>query len=197
MSLINFLFFFFLLNYSLVQSIRMNTTCEYDRYYDSLNYECTQCINGVKGINVCYSNTERISIYTFNKIDENIKCDNEKVLTELDGNRRLLTEPVCANKTFNYTDINNSYISHGTTSDSADISLPSTYNGRNEYIYKYEENEFNYYNKSCIDGKNERACDYLANLCSLSLYNDRSNNDKIPCEAIKILDTLLHNNHIL
>ena len=197
MSLIYFLFFFFLLNYSLVQSITMNTTCRDDQYYNSLDYSCSTC-DGQKGINVCYSNkADRISIYTFNRINNTIKCVREKVLTELDGNRRLLKEPVCANKTFNYTDINNSYISHGTTSDSADISLPSTYNGRNEYIYKYEENEFNYYNKSCIDGKNERACDYLANLCSLSLYNDRSNNDKIPCEAIKKLDTLLHNNHIL
>ena len=193
MSLINFLFFFFLLNYSFVQNnIEMNTTCG-DKYYNSLNYQCEDC-NGEKGIDICYSNGNRISIYTFNSISSTIQCSREKkVLTELDGNRQLLKEPVCANKTFNYTDINNSYISH---SDSADISLPPTIDNR-RIVYTYQADEFNYYNKACIDGKNERACDFLANLCSLSLYNDISNENTNPCLAIQKLDGLLHNNNIL
>ena len=192
MSLIIYFFFFFILNYSLVLNIDTNTNCENGRYYNSMEYKCEDC-NGEKGINICYSNTNRISIYTFKTINEKIRCNNGDVLTELDGNRKLLKEPVCANQTFNYNDINNSYISH---SPSGNIYL-SIENGR--IIDRYEEDEFNYYNKSCLDGKNERACDYAANLCALSLYYDinRDNNNVNFCGIVKDLDTILHNEGIL
>ena len=58
----------------------------------------------------------------------------------------------------------------------------------------FDYSESIYYNHSCINGSYERACDYSANLCALSLYN--YNNNPF-CDIIKLLDSKLHNYRIL
>ena len=54
-------------------------------------------------------------------------------------------------------------------------------------VFISNNDEFDYYYKSCIDGNYERACDFAANLCVLSLY-DRTKNY---CRIISDLDKKL------
>ena len=61
-------------------------------------------------------------------------------------------------------------------------------------IFVCPRKEYQYYYYSCLRGKYERACDYAANLCSLSLYS--INNNQF-CNIITELNTYLHNQKIL
>jgi hypothetical protein len=62
-------------------------------------------------------------------------------------------------------------------------------------IFACPKKEYQYYYYSCLRGKYERACDYAANLCSLSLY--ASNNNNPFCNIITELNTYLLNQKIL
>ena len=59
-------------------------------------------------------------------------------------------------------------------------------------LYSYDDAQYKYYYSSCLNGNFERACDFAANLCALSLY---SNTDF--CEIIDSLDRNLRANGIL
>ena len=98
----------------------------------------------------------------------------------------LVETPQCANKKFDFT-IDGDY-------------TPSTYSGgdlsiryNDEYLYTFTNEEYDYYRYSCLNGKSERSCDFLANLYALSLYS----NNNIEVVIINELNDLLRTNYIL
>ena len=99
----NFIFFvLFILDFT-KQAINLDKVCpKYN--YDSLQYVCnTACSK--RGYNTCYSETEPISIYTFDPITlPSTECDytNGEIITELSGDRKLLVSPQCAKDEFDY-----------------------------------------------------------------------------------------------
>ena len=193
MFLIISLIFLFLLHYSFAQDrqIQFDINCTSDGnnlyYYNSLEYQCQTC-GGIKGIygDICYK--ENISIYTFNSINLNT-CGNNEVFTELDEDQYLLESPVCANTIFDFNDMNNgTYPSLDIRPEDLSIRIDS------EYLYVFSSSrEYDYYYYSCLQGKFNRSCDFMANLYSLSLYS----NNNIVARIINDLNDLLHKEGIL
>ena len=179
--IINFIFSI-ILNKNFIFAIEFDYNCQGNNYYDSLNYECIRC-DGKKNLNLnlCYSNYTTRSIYTFDEIYYNGICSNDEDFTELDGNRKLLLEPKCVKKDFDYSDMDNIFSDKSFILDNNNIEADRT------TVFISNNDEFDYYYKSCIDGNYERACDFAANLCVLSLY-DRTKNY---CRIISDLDKKL------
>ena len=185
--------FLCLLHYSFAQDrqIQFDINCPNDGnnlyYYNSLEYQCQTC-GGIKGIDkdICYK--ENISIYTFNSINLNT-CGNNEVFTELDEDQYLLESPVCANTIFDFNDMNNgTYPSFKIADEDLSIRIDS------EYLYVFSSSrEYDYYYYSCLQGKFNRSCDFMANLYSLSLYS----NNNIVARIINDLNDLLHKEGIL
>lgn len=185
--------FLCLLHYSFAQDrqIQFDINCTSDGnnlyYYNSLEYQCQTC-GGIKGIygDICYK--ENISIYTFNSINLNT-CGNNEVFTELDEDQYLLESPVCANTIFDFNDMNNgTYPSFKIADEDLSIRIDS------EYLYVFSSSrEYDYYYYSCLQGKFNRSCDFMANLYSLSLYS----NNNIVARIINDLNDLLHKEGIL
>lgn len=182
MSLIIYFIFFILYNiYSsqTTQIIQFDSSCPRYQYYNSLNYACESCQNGILSPFVCYTNG--ISIYTFQPLSNT--CRNDVNMIELDGNGKLLETPTCnVTKEFNYNDIELRYENRSVQNDR----FSSTIDRSN--IFSYTGPELNYYRRSCLEGYYERGCDYSANLCSLSLYN----NENPFCEIITKLNANLN-----
>ena len=169
-------------------TIRIDTKCSVNQYYNSLNYRCDSCTSSAKSPYACYAN--KTSIYTFKPITSFPNDCQDKYLTELDGDRRLLETPVCIEEDFDYRDIHDNYKVE-TQSGGVSTTLGST----SVQIYIYQVNELNYYEKSCLMGYYERGCDFAANLCALSLYNTIS--DDPFCRIIDRLNEELLNQSIL
>ena len=159
MSLIFIFIFLFLLSFS--KEIEIQTDCPSNQHYNSLNYKC-ESYRGKKGF----------------------KSNGEDILTELDGNGNLLQNAQCANNQFNFDDIDNSYRIYTDNPQTIHTPINTGWN-----IYIYGQKEINYYKHSCIDGKYERACDFAANLCTLTLHENNGFCD--------ILSKFLNNQNIL
>ena len=190
MSLNFFTIFFFLLNLYYCQNIEFDINCDDDerQYYNSLKYQCDNC-NGKKSIynDICYY--DGLSIYTFDAINNfNPEICQDGIFTELDVEKKLLLEPQCASNNFNFNDVNSIAITSESNSQTA-INSPIT---SSDTLYSYDDAQYKYYYSSCLNGNFERACDFAANLCALSLY---SNTDF--CEIIDSLDRNLRANGIL
>lgn len=176
MSLIIYYIFFFLYDLYLSQTTQISflTNCSNNRYYHSLDYRCKDC-SGTKGLNICYANGK--SIYTFEDLElpeEN--CKNSEILLELDGNRKKLQKAYCADPNITVPNITDS----NSRSSQGEIKI----SGESSIVFYYNDTEYRYYNRACLEGFYERACDYAANLCVLSLYNDEN-----PfCGIIKVLN---------
>lgn len=170
----------------------INLFCsEENNYYNSLNYSCILCDSGLINENICYNNdaSKRISIYGFGPItceENDCKCDGGS-LTELDDKGMYYGNITCAFSNINVDETNRSYFiaTYGTPNFPLTIlSQPnrtnSEINPNNDLepkIYDYTKNYY-YYN-SCINGLYQKSCQYLANLCVLSIYSN------IFCDIIK------------
>lgn len=187
--LITKIIFFFIFILEFTKQIDFNRDCG-EKVYNSLTYTCTEEDCAKKGINdICYSSPP-ISVYTFDQYTDDITCINDRIITELSGDGKLLQKPECAKPNeFDYSSVEAQYSSIDSESSNYKSFSPSITKG----IFEYTDKEYSYYYYSCLDGKYERACDYAANLCALSLY--MINNQF--CQIITNLDLELHNHKIL
>lgn len=183
MSLIFIFIFLFLLSFS--KEIEIQMDCPSNQHYNSLNYKC-ESYRGKKGFKTIYSNDNPISIYTFNPLSRP-PCNGEDILTELDGNGNLLQNAQCANNQFNFDDIDSTYRIYTDNPQTIHTPINTGWN-----IYYYGQKEINYYRHSCIDGKYERACDFAANLCTLTLHENNGF-----CDIVNDLSKILNNQNIL
>ena len=163
----------------------INLFCsEENNYYNSLSYSCILCDSGLINENICYNNdaSKRISIYGFGRIncdENNCQCDGGS-LTELDDKGMYYGKIMCASSNINVDDtkIEEFRTSFGTPNFPLIIlSQPNRTNSEitpnNNLEPKiYDETKNNYYYESCINGYYRKSCQYLANLCVLSIYSN-------------------------
>jgi hypothetical protein len=170
---------------------RINVSCtEPNYYYDSMVCACTLCNSGLINENNCYSSNNNMhSLYKNEAITYNDGTCSDGKLTELDDNGNWLGYLMCAKTSINYNSVSDS-----TFNPSFDFYYLS---GRS-YTYKsfdiYNRNNINigYLYDSCINGFYEKSCQYLANLCVLSIYR----NDNI-CKVIDDLSEKLNIKHLI
>jgi hypothetical protein len=153
--------------------ITINMNCEGNQYYNSINRNCEQCTSNYPIYNnICYSRP--ISIYGKN-ISTNLRCGDDEYLTELDEEGNHLGRFACAKTKISYNgtinlirDNDNSF----TFNIFKDIKIPE--NGYDPAVFRlgeFNSTEINYSIDVCFNGTYEKSCQYLANLCVLSLYN--------------------------
>jgi hypothetical protein len=163
--------------------ISININCEDSFYYNSIRHQCKQCTSNYRIYNnICYS-TPR-SIYG-KDIHYTSPCGNDEYLTELDEDGNHLGRFLCVNAKLTYnggiTLINDNYNSF-TLSILKNTKIPE--NGYDYVSFKLREfdaNEINYSIDVCFNGTYEKSCQYLLNLCVLSIYSESSQY----CQQIK------------
>lgn len=140
-----------------------NLLCLNNQYYDTMNCNCDTCLSGLINENICYSNSPR-SLYNDQNLNP-INCTNG-TLTELDDTGNWLGYLICGNTNIDYE--NPKFPEPPTISNSF-----SFYYSNNEYkvLEIYNNINIKYYYFSCIEGFYEQSCQYLANLCVLSMYS--------------------------
>ena len=152
-----------------------------DFYYNTITYQCSRCNKSVYN-NICYS-TNPISIYGFGPFNKTlpIQCDSSKgeYFTELDEDGKYSGELNCRS-----SKINETYPEPKIGKVTEDFSFYYLDNIRSRQmrllehsfnLKDYDENEINYAYHACLYGIYEKSCQYLLNLCVLSMYNYQNN----------------------
>ena len=174
-------------NCKLIRDILVNS-CDKGKHYNSMKCTCEDCPSGLINENICYSNNVPLkSIYGLSNqlecIYENgtkvncndFTCPNNFYVTELDNEGKWLGYLMCTNGN-NYVSDDNERI-RGDDEQYQLFTLSNEFRPNREFNRQpipitpnYEPNLVNYYNYSCLNGTYEKSCQYLANLCTLSLY---------------------------
>jgi len=186
--------FYFIIKADNVNVYNINVDCgDSSFYYNSLIYNCTKCESSVINENICYSNVSKKSIYfgdTINNFDcETTECTcTSKKFTELDDEGRFYGKLMCIENTIKvtdrdllfYNDSSNSNIING-NSEFKIITLNQpnrTQSDIGTFITIthdfYVEREIPYYFHSCINGYYQKSCQFLANLCTLAIYDQNN-----------------------
>ena len=147
--------------------------CDSNQYFYSINYTCLPCESGNLFNNICYSATKKKSIYGLNISNPEKNCNKDEILTELDEEGKHLGDFMCAKTIQEYSGGNSSPIETDYSfppyidikRPERGVSQPLTFRLRNSDIPN-----INYTNDSCEKGLYEKSCQYLANLCALSMY---------------------------
>lgn len=158
----------------------MKITCDQGEYYNSINHNCSKCGNDVLLYNnICYYNKK--SVYGLPITFFPDTCDSDTFLTELDDKGNHLGYFMCAKTKLSYTG-NINYINNNDVDDSNEFSFEVLINikkpeaGSNQQTFKlkdFDRDEINYSIDACFNGTYEKSCQYLINLCTLSLYGHR------------------------
>ena len=200
MNLIIQILFYYIINISFLVKGECNKflfnddilcTDKENGYYNSMICECKSCDSIYINENICYSSDNRRSIYN---PDQNIgyidNCNgNPGKMTELDDQGNWLGQLMCARTSFK-PDLTNEqialagdvgsndkkfgfyYLNSPNKLDSSVSATPNSY----EPIFTADESQENdlirYYNISCTQGHSEKSCQYIINLCSLSIYGN-------------------------
>ena len=215
MSLLVFITFY-IINFSFItKSQRCSVindilvdSCSEGSYYDSINCICKKCDSRLVNENICYS-VPPASIYGIsNKLNcslengtscMNYSCPSGFKVTELDNEGKWLGYLMCTKGAYPSGENNNNdeqfqlYKLGNENKQSSGINPQTT-----PITPNYNRNLVDYYNYSCLNGTYEKSCQYLANLCVLSLYYYKNKF----CETINILSETLRekgiiNNHLL
>ena len=202
--IINFSFIIKAQSCSTITNILVNS-CSQGSYYNSMTCTCEECRSNLINENICYSDNP-VSIYknvnlsckleNGTTIDCN-RCTDDYYVTELDIEGKWLGYLMCiimetsspngeSDQFQLYTLSNENKQSSGMRSDTAAI------------VPNYNSDLDSYYNDSCLNGTYEKSCQYLANLCVLSLYYYRNKF----CQSINVLSNNLKergiiNDHLL
>ena len=211
--IINFSFIIKTQSCSIIKDILIHS-CGEGKYYNSMKCICEECPSGLINENICYtkieSESENIkSIYGLNNSLEcfydngtkvNCKdfiCPNNYYITELDNEGDWLGYLMCANGTYIFSE------SDGNRADEGQYQLYKLGNENKQnsginpqatsIVPNYNPNLVDYYNYSCLNGSYEKSCQYLANLCVLSLYYYRNRF----CSSIDQLSNDLKRNGVI
>lgn len=194
--------FYFIIKADNVNVYNINVDCgDSSFYYNSLIYNCTKCDSSVINENICYSKDKKSIYFSNTNIDFDSgttasTCTSKK-FTELDDEGRFYGKLMCIENTIKVTDkdsqfyynSNNSNIING-NSDFQIITLNQpnrtqsdigTFISINPDFYVQEE--IPYYFHSCINGYYQKSCQFLANLCTLAIYDQ----DNMFCKMINKL----------
>ena len=199
--IINFSFITGTQRCSVINNILVHS-CSEGYYYDSIDCECKICDSKLVNENICYSSSPK-SIYGFTetlkcywengtRANCNNYCPSNFNVTELDDDGKWLGYLMCTNGTYSsgkgddeqfqlYKLGNENKQSSGINSQTTPITP------------NYNPDSVDYYNYSCLNGTYEKSCQYLANLCVLSLYYYKNKF----CEIINILSENLKDKEII
>ena len=201
--------FYFIIKADNVNVYNINVDCgDSSFYYNSLIYNCTKCDSSVINENICYSKENKKSIYfssdgSFDCETQDCNCPSKK-FTELDDEGRYYGKLMCLETTISvtendtnfYNDQNNSYIRNGNddfilyflNNPNRTISETPQHTLINPDFYDddVEREELKYYFHSCIKGYYKKSCQFLANLCTLAIYDEDN-------RACRIIDKLSDN----
>lgn len=180
--LIQFLIYY-IINFSFIiksecSQTRNDISCPDNSYYDSFHCNCEECTSRNINENICYSSTPK-SIYGKVDLGKNIECNDEK-LTELDDQGLWSGYLMCAKTSIPTLDDDQRdkvqispndifsfqfYMLNSPNKLNSGISTPIPLNSG------FDIPEIQYYTYSCIYGFYEKSCNYLINLCALSMYS--------------------------
>lgn len=160
----------------------INMNCGDNEYFNSIIYKCVKCELGKVFNNICYSGKQ--SIYGFNITPYESNC-KDGILTELDEEGKHLGKFMCAKTKQDYP-VGDSQPSEITYSFPPYIDIKRPERGVSQQLtFKLRNSDIpniNYTLVSCENGLYEKSCQYLANLCTLSMYNKE--HDFSYCETI-------------
>ena len=156
--------------------ITININCEGNYYYNSIKHQCEECTSNYRIYNnICYSTPK--SIYGKN-INNPSTCEDDEYLTELDEEGNHLGHFSCIKTQLSYSG-NVGLIKENDNTFSfnvlKNIRIPA--NGFDAQTFKlgeFDPAEINYSIDVCLNGAYEKSCQYLLNLCVLSMYSDLS-----------------------
>ena len=145
--------------------------CGSNQYFYSINYTCLPCEPGNLFNNICYSATKKKSIYGLNISNPEKNCNTDEILTELDEEGKHLGKFMCAKKIQDYPGVSSPNIEIDYSFPPyIDIKRPER--GVSQPLtFRLSIPNINYTLDSCEIGLYEKSCQYLANLCALSMYN--------------------------
>ena len=164
---------FYLLKFC--SNIQIDIDCNQGQYYDSINHECADCHNdGLLYNKICYSNNSSKGVYGITNSNLAFRCGDDEVLTELDDEGKHLGYFMCAKTTIKY----NGSVSYIIEIDNKfdfytlkNIRRPEIGNDQQSFTLRdFKPEEINYSIDACFNGTYEKSCQYLINLCTLSLY---------------------------
>lgn len=193
--------FYFIIKAENVNVYNINVDCgDSSFYYNSLIYNCTKCESSVINENICYSKDKKSIYFSNTNIDFDSgttasTCTSKK-FTELDDEGRFYGDLMCLETTISVTEDDKKFY------DEAESEIK---NGKNEFelLYLsqpnrtklespqrftitpdfYNDDEMPYYYHSCIKGYYKKSCQFLANLCTLAIYDQ----DNMFCKMINKL----------
>jgi hypothetical protein len=152
----------------------ININCGENYYFYSINHTCLNCSLGKVYDNICYSGKKSIYGLPIESLREN--CTEDEILTELDEEGKHLGQFMCAKKKQDYPDGDEQIDNTFNLYYYQDIRRPES--GASQSfrfgLREFERSEINYADGSCKEGQYEKSCQYLANLCALSMYDSQS-----------------------
>ena len=185
---------------SVINNILVDS-CSEGTYYDSIDCDCKPCSSGLVNENICYS-ISPVSIYGFaGRLNcyfengtscSNYNCPSGFDVTELDNEGRWLGYLMCIEEPHSSIERNDEqfqlYKLGNENKQSSGINSQTI-----PIVPNYNPSLVDYYNYSCLNGTYEKSCQYIANLCVLSLYYYKNKF----CETINILSKKLKEREII
>lgn len=181
--LIQFLIYY-IINFSFIiksdcSQTRNDISCPDNSYYDSLNCTCKECTSGKINENICYNSQIPKSIYGFVDLKDIEECKDGK-LTELDDQGLWSRYLMCAKTSIPLLDEDQASKVQISPNDifsfqfymlSSPNKLDSGISTSIPLTSGLGIQEIQYYTYSCIYGFYEKSCNFLINLCALSMYS--------------------------
>ena len=185
MNLLIQILIYYIINFSFIiksncTQTRNTISCpDNNNYYNSIDCICDKCLSGKINENICYNPTPK-SIYAKDDLGNgNVECNDGK-LTELDGQGLWIGNLMCANLSIPSLDEEQKKKVSITSNDNFNFQfyMLSSPNKLDSGISTsipittrlVNNDEIEYYAYSCIYGFYEKSCNYLINLCALSMY---------------------------
>ena len=155
--------------------MKIKLKCESNEYYfDSINHICVKCERTVYN-NICYQNNR--SIYGFTDLEPGGDCAEDEILTELDDEGKYSGKLMCAKIKQEYTNKIQQNVDKITFSFSTYQNIRRPENGFSSNTINFmdlDNNLISYSADACEIGQYEKSCQYLANLCALTMYDKES-----------------------
>lgn len=184
MNLLILFLIYYIINFSFIiksdcSQTTNNILCPDNNYYNSINCTCERCESEKINENICYSSSPK-SIYSKGDLGNGIDKCNDGKLTELDDQGLWIGNLMCATLSIPSLDeeqekkvsitpndnfIFQFYMLSSPNKLDSGISTSIPINTR-----LVNDDEIEYYAYSCIYGFYEKSCNYLINLCALSMY---------------------------
>ena len=226
MILLILVFFICIIKFSFIKTQDIVTNIDLNcgnEIYNSIKYICEACNSGLINQNICYSNSNRRSLYQTQGLEEsnysdcninNNNNDNNRKLTELDYDGYWLgriecveinddfdymTELIIESNTIQFDRLSNSEITFslyilGNSNKKNPTEITNALNPQPLVLANLRGNEltnfYKYYYDSCINHFYEQSCQYVANLCTLAMFDPNN----IFCKYIDILNQRLQSN---